>query len=221
MKKVVLGVLFLGCMVVLGGCASHYRDTALFYRDGRAKPLVAVLPVINSAGAQKVAWDVCEELTEGLRHQITDSSKIYLVDTAASVRCAETLNAPRLEQFPAGIKEGLSPAEFVIVAELLNQQQMPYGLQKAPSKKAHLKQVGADLALSMRIRVIDLRGDAPTVVLQEVVTENYDVAKAYLHTDYKRMAWGTPAYKCTPMGMAHAKLISEVIAHAEGYIGVN
>ena len=44
------------------------------------------------------------------------------------------------------------------------------------------------------------------------------VSKAYLNADYVKTPWGTEQYHNTPMGMAHAKIVRELVSHVEGYV---
>lgn len=207
--------------IVCVGCASHYRDTTLFHRTGGTKPIVAVLPMIDNSGEKKVTWDVSEELTERIQKRVVDSAKLYLLKGKGNVHTATLLNSPDPTALPADISQNLGAAEFAIVTELLNQDELLHSHPEASDSKKYLKETGGQLHLAIRMRVIDLRKETPKVVLQEVVVEDHDIMRPYLNIDYRRYRWGGEAYERTPMGMAHSKIVRELVAHAEGYIGAN
>lgn len=217
-----LGLVVLTFTLVLAGCAKHYRDTALYHSSGRAKPLVAFLPVINSSGYE-VKWDVSQELTTEFKNHAAESSRIYLLNNEGALSLAQALNVPEVHTVSQAVYECLSPAEFVVVAELIEDQENIAGLKNAKNAKGarpHLNEVSAELCVAMRIRVVDLRGAQPKLVLQEVVSQNLDYGREYIRTDYNKIPWGSAGYANTPRGMVHNKLICESLAHIEGYIGL-
>lgn len=71
----------------------------------------------------------------------------------------------------------------------------------------------------MRVRILDVRGSEPKIILQEVIDHDHVIPHFYVGCDYEKMPWGTAAFEQTPMGVAHAKIIKELISHVEGYIG--
>lgn len=207
--------------LVCGGCASHYRDATLYHSSGSAKPIVAVLPVIDSTSGNRAHWDLSEELTERIKSRIFDSSKLYLLKDKGDVEIAHLLNVPDPQAIPETVGNSLGAAEFAIVTELLEQNEEVIAHPRATNERTYLNEIAGKMHLAMRIRVVDLRKDKPRVILQEVVMENYDISRPYLNVDYKKSPWGEEAFERTPMGMAHSKIIREVVAHAEGYIGAH
>jgi len=201
------------------GCSQGYRDTTLYQRSGCAKPIIAVMPTIdNTEKEYSVNWNVAHELTEEIRRRIFDSPKLYLLREGGNLEVAKQLNVPSPAALTKKSTDHLGAAEFVVVTELIDQHETPYGLT---NKRPRLEEVGSVLTLAMRVRVIDLRGAEPKVILQEVVNYDHTIARAYLNTDYVKAYWGTEAFDRTPMGMAHSKLIREVVARVEGYIGAS
>lgn len=172
------------------------------------------MPVINNSGVHNLTWDLAKEFTDEIRKRVYDSSRLYLLREGGTLEYAKELNDPNPTNLPFDVKEQMGAAEYVIVAELVDQHETPYGLENRPTHE----QMGAVLSLAMRVRVIDLRKDKPKVILQEMIDYDYIIAQPYLKTDYKRNAWGTEAYEHTPYGMAHSKVIRDLVAHAESYI---
>jgi hypothetical protein len=72
--------------------------------------------------------------------------------------------------------------------------------------------------MGIRLRVIDLRGNAPKVVLQEMIRDSYFVPKTLIPTDYSVEVWGTDNFRKSPMGIAHAQLVQEVATRITDYI---
>lgn len=217
--RVLNGFFLMLVFVATTSCATrHFRDTALYHPSGRAKPLVAVLPVINSVGSGDVGWDLSQEMTEEIRKKVSDSSRIFLFKSQANLAQAIALNSADLGKLSTVESQNLSPAEFVVVTELIDQSQHSKGYKN--EKRTYLNEVGVKVTVAMRLRVIDLRGKEPRVVLQEVVTQTQDVGKGYLGVDYSKTPWGTVAFANTPLGMAHSKIVREIVSHVEGYIGL-
>ncbi len=208
-------ILLAAAAILCSGCANNYRDTTLYQRSGRTKPIVAVMPVINSSDADTPTWDVALELTEEIRKRIFDSPKLYLLRDGGSVTTAQELNTPDPSGLPKNARENLGAAEFVVVAELIDQHETSYGLD---SNRPFLEEVGSVLSVAMRIRVIDVRKGEPQVILQEIINQDHMVSRPYLKTDYTKAHWGTEAFDRTPLGLAHSKVVREIVSRVEGYV---
>ena len=198
------------------GCANSYRDTTLYQKSGRTKPIVAVMPVIDTTASNSYSWDISHELTEEVRRRVFDSSRMYLLREGGSLQTATALNIPDVSALPKDAKQSLGAAEFVVVTELLDQHETSYGLA---SDRPFLDEIGSILSLTMRVRVLDVREDIPKVILQEIVSQDHTIARPYLRTDYSKTPWGTEAFDRTPLGLAHSKLVREVVGRVEGYVG--
>ena len=72
--------------------------------------------------------------------------------------------------------------------------------------------------MAVRIRVLDLRGAHPKVVLQELVKSSYYVPKTLLPINYNEVVWGSEEYATTPMGIAHAEIVGEIVSRLSDYI---
>jgi len=70
----------------------------------------------------------------------------------------------------------------------------------------------------MRIRAVDLRGNKPKVILQELVKDSYYISKNVLHTDYDIIVWGVDEYLSSPMGLAHLSFSKEIAERISDYI---
>jgi hypothetical protein len=212
--------LSLSLLLLCTACARHYGDSTLYQSSGGAKPIVAVLPVIENCESPELSWDISEEMTARITKRVVDSARLYLLKEKKDLALAKKLNHPNPQAIPKGITKSLGAAEYVIVSELIDQSIEPHSHPKA-TQKPHLNEVGATLHLAMRVRVLDVRGEEPKIVLQEVLLEDYEISRPYLFVDYSKAHWGKEAYERTPMGLAHSKIARELVAHVEGYIGAN
>jgi len=203
---------------ICASCAPTYRDTSLYQRSGRQKAIVAVLPVINSATDAEVTWDLSREFTDEIRNRVYDSPKVYLLRDHGSREVAERLNIPNPAMIPVSQVKDLGAAEYAVVTELVEQKESPYGSRSTADDHPLKGNDGYVLNISMRVRVIDLRHDQPKVILQEVMNNEHVIAHAYMSCDYSKTPWGTEAFQRTPLGLAHSKIVRELVARVESYI---
>lgn len=211
MKAFAIALLSLICT----GCAPNCRDTSLYQRTGQIKPIVCVMPVINQTGVHPEQWDFSREFTDEIRKRVYDSSRLYLLRESGSLEFARELNIPNPMEIPSDLRERMGAAEYIVVAELIDQAEKPYGL--GGSRPYH-EEIGSVLSIAMRVRVIDIRKEKPRVILQEIIDYDHIIAKPYLNADYNKAYWGTEAYESTPLGMAHNKVVRELVAHVENYV---
>ena len=72
--------------------------------------------------------------------------------------------------------------------------------------------------MGVRLRILDLRGSEPKIVLQEKIYDSYYIPKTLFPTDYNTVSWGTEEYKNSPLGIAHTRLIKEITTRVSEYI---
>ena len=207
MKRLILTVA--AAALVCGGCARHYGDTSLYQISGRQKAVVAVLPVINQVVLADIPWDLSQELTDEIRKKVYESNRIYLHREPSSLEVAKLLSVPNHQVISRAATESLGDAEYVIVTEIIEQKEKAFRARS---------ELGALMTCALRVRVLDLRQSTPKVILQEVLDKDYVVARPYMYCDYNKMAWGTEAFNYTPMGIAHSRLVRELVGRVEAYI---
>jgi hypothetical protein len=211
-------ILTLGFALLLcEGCARTCHDTTLYDRSGRQKHIVAVLPVIDNTGEKNLTWDLSRELTDEIRKRVYESKKIYLLREGGNLEIAKMLSTPNSHAIPNSATSSLGETEFAVVAEIIDQEEEPYRVI-ANRSEAKVADVGSILSLALRVRVIDVRGEKPKVILQEVLDNDFVVSRAYMNCDYSKTPWGSEAFTCTPMGMAHNRLIRTLVSRIEAYI---
>ncbi|MCC5833001.1 MAG: hypothetical protein JJU12_08180 [Chlamydiales bacterium] len=191
-------------------CAPRCRDTTLYQSSGRHKAIVAVLPVIDNSQGVDLSWDLSKEFTEEIRKHVYDSPELYLLREHGTREIAERLNTPNPSMISQSLVNDLGAAEFVVVAELIDQSESPC--------IGRFEETGCMLNTAMRVRVLDLRHDKPKVILQEVIDHNHFVPRVLMAGDCSKTPWGTEAFKHTPLGLVHNKIVREVVGRVESYI---
>lgn len=198
-------------LVVIGltACSHSGIDISRYHEDGRAKPIVAIAPMIDTTSFDG-AWSLSEEFTSMIVNQLSQPGEIFV---------------QKQEDFPFSenpfsggdltwMKREFQNQEFVVFLELVEHESIP-----AIKTKKHpaLGEVSTNLNMAVRLRVIDLRG-SPKIVLQEMVRDSYFVPKTLLPTDYSVAVWGTGEYAKSPMGIAHMQLVGEISNRISDYI---
>ncbi|MFN0065903.1 MAG: CT253 family lipoprotein [Chlamydiales bacterium] len=214
--RVLIFVVF--AALTLQSCVRSYNDVGLYEKTGQMKPITIVMPVINRVEGLDLTWDVSRELTDEIRRRVFDSSKLYLLRENGSNELAKTLLVANPKEISPATLNRFGASEFVVVSELIEQNQKSYGLSMHGDKPSRADEIGAVLSLAMRVRVIDRRSVEPKVVLQEILEYDHIISKAYLSVDYVKTHWGTELYQNTPMGLAHNRLVRELVSHIEAYI---
>ncbi|MBM3184368.1 MAG: hypothetical protein FJZ64_03590 [Chlamydiae bacterium] len=190
----------------LGGCAT--QDSTIitrFHDDGRAKPVV-VLPSMIDTSCFDVSWSLSEELTSIIADSLKKGGKIFLQSQEDSTFSAN----PFAGDF-GWMKTEFPDHEFAVFLELAEHE-------FASSENSSGEELANNLKMGIRIRVVDLRGGSPKIVLQEIVRDSYYIPKTLLPTDYSTITWGSEEYRKSPMGTAHGQIAREVAARVSEYV---
>ena len=191
------------------GCTRTGDFITRYHEDGRAKPIAAIAAMIDTASFE-APWSISEELTSMIVAQIGQSGKIYVVSKED-----ESFAENPFHQDLSWMKREFPNQEFAVFLELVEHEIVPASKAK---KDLPSQEVSSNLNMSVRLRVIDVRGQSPKIVLQEIVKDSYFIPKTLLPTDYNRVTWGTAEFSKTPMGIAHAELVREVATRVSDYI---
>ncbi len=205
----VLTSLMIGLFAVSSCNRCCDEKTTRFHEDGRAKPVVAITSMIDTTSFD-APWSLSEEFTSLVFNQISSNGEIF-------VQAHEEF-PPSENPFNADIswmKREFPSQEFAVFLELVEHDIVPVTKAK---KNFNPYEASTNLEMAVRIRVIDLRGAQPKIVLQEMVRDSYFVPKTILPTDYSVLGWGTSEYRKTPMGIAHSQLALEIGNRISEYI---
>ncbi|MDN3509603.1 MAG: hypothetical protein P0S93_06305 [Candidatus Neptunochlamydia sp.] len=205
-------------LFTLLGCSSkgNYEHATRFHDDGRAKPIVAFVPVFDRSES-KLGWSLSEEFTDSLKNRLIKRNN-FCVSTPSDINAAIADLSAENNPFAADvswIKEVFENHEYAVFTELVEHDIHPKEL-----KGNFLDKItpSSELAMTMRIRVFDLRGTNPEVILQEFVHQNHIVPKPANINDLNPERWKKISYSVSPMGLAHAQLSKEVVKRIEDYI---
>lgn len=202
LSTVILSVLAVGC--------SHTSDfMTRYHEDGRAKPVAAIASMIDTTSFD-ANWSLSEELTSMVVAQVGQSGKIFVIPKGD-----DSFAENPFGQELSWVKRDFSGQEFVVFLELVEHEISPVSKWK---KETPLQEVSSNLNMAVRLRVIDVRGQSPKVVLQEMVRESYFIPKTLIPIDYNVSNWGSPEFQKTPMGIAHAQIVQEIGARVSDYI---
>lgn len=179
-----------------------------FYEDGRAKPAIAIAPVIDATSAD-LPWSLSEELTSMVVEGLSQGGRIFVTpkDDLAST------DTPFSNDL-AWIKREFPEDQFVVFLELAEHEIAAI----EPKAASEPFETAMSLNTTVKMRVVDLRSLAPKIVLQQQVRGSYFIPKNIVPTDYSVSGWGTKEFLRTPMGQAHKQLVQEIALRINDYI---
>ena len=184
---------------------------SLYHEDGRAKPAVAVASMIDTTSFD-CAWSLSEEITSMVVDKIAHTGKIF-VQSSVDSPFAENPFGNDL----AWMKREFQNQEFVVFLELVEHNMTPVTRGKK-SQPIYSQEMASNLNSAVRVRVIDLRGHTPKIVLQEMIRDSYYIPKMIIPVNYNEIVWGSNEYQSTPMGIAHHQLIQEIVTRVSDYV---
>ncbi len=200
-------------VLLLAGCSGRKEtEQSLFYNDGTPKPIVAFVPLIDHSD-HDLPWDLSEELTQGLKEKLLQKEKLFLVTVPKKQAQASEENNPFGPDI-SWMKTIYPRKDFVVFMELIEHKEVPL----YPKSESSPEESPAELKTSLRVRVVDLRGNEARVILQELVHDTQYIPKQFTRYNLFQVPWGREMYGITPLGLAHAKLAKEVAARIEDYI---
>lgn len=209
-----LGIILLGA----ASCNKSPNDNQQAMRSDHpqgVKPVVALVPVFDHT-VNDLPWSLSDELTWTIHYQLTQKDKLYLVDMQKVYAAAKKVSS---KNHPFGTdlawtKKAFAGSEFVIFLELTEHEEVPVRHGKTGS----IQDSAAHLNMSVRIRVVDLRGEEPRIALQEIIHDSHHIPKQFTRVNFNQVPWGKDSFTISPLGLAHAKLSKEVTARLEDYI---
>lgn len=192
----------------LVGCTRQTDYMTRFHEDGRAKPIAAIAPMIDTSSFE-LPWSISEELTSMISSQIRHNGKIFVVSKEDDTFSDNPFGADL-----SWIKREFSDQEFAVFLELVEHEIVP----ATKSKNDLAQEISSHLNMAVRLRVVDNRSATPKIVLQEIVKDTYFIPKSLAPDDYNKMTWGSPTFTKSPMGIAHAQLTRELTNRISDYI---
>lgn len=198
-------------LLALAGCCckSNTKSNELtrFYEDGRAKPIIAIPSMIDSSSCD-LSWSLSEELTSMIVRKISDSGSVCVISGDDLSFSGNPFSSDL-----SWMKREFCDHEFAAFVELVEHEMVPVN-----SSSELPFETAMNLKMAMRLRVVDLRGSTPQIVLQEMVRDTYYIPRNQIPVDYKVVVWGDGEYNSSPMGIAHVQLVQEVSTRIKEYL---
>ena len=197
------------------GNKNNNLQTLRYHDDGRAKPVVTIVPMIDSS-SYEISWSISDEFTLLIKDKLLKQGDLFIQNN-------ENIHLSN-DDNPFGsnlgwVKKSFHSSEFVVFLELVEHEDVPLiKTVKDPSKISEAKKAAVNLNVAMRLRIMDVRGDSPKIVLQEIIKDHYYIPNYMERTDYNITHWGTEEYKTSPMGIAHAQFSKHVIERINDYV---
>jgi hypothetical protein len=204
--------------LIASGCGGDGSSNDQAYRQEplKNKPVVSVVPVIDNT-KNDYDWNLSDEFSSAIYYRLSQHSRLSIVD-AHKVRAKTKKLGERNNPFGPDIswvKSSFPGDEFVVFLELVEHEEVLNQNRKKPSDP---KNCSADLNMTMRARVFDLRGSEPKVILQELVHDTHFIPRPFTRENFYQVAWGDESYSISPIGLAHAKFTKEIALRIEDYI---
>lgn len=216
MLKTILSVLL---VVTAFSCSGpRYVDYFPYHDDGRTKPKVVLLPIIDSTNS-KFPWNVSDELSQCLYYELMNSGELYVMPPE---ECgAGWQQRENIDFFATDLSfvQNFGNADFLVAMELIEHSVLPsQSCCKGTSNTPDNHPFNHNLCARVRIKVIDMRCDQPRIALYEIVKGDFATAPPYDQVDYEKNCWGNKGYYITPCATVHQRLISNLALRLEQVI---
>ena len=212
-----IGAFLLG-LICFTGCTHTdvYEQKTRFHKDGRAKPLVTLVPVFDRSEAA-VGWSLSEEFTDHMRQRLLKTQRFYLntpEELNAMIASLTPAHDPFAEQ-PDWIGTTFAGQEFVVFADIVD-----HFVEPKSESQHFLDKLGPshELTLTIRIRVFDVRKKRPQIILQELVSRQYSMPELKHLEEKGNQYWQKATFPLSPLGLAHMQMAKEISKRIEEYI---
>jgi hypothetical protein len=201
------------------GCQKDSNEQTAYQSRPEIRPCVTLVPVINNTKIDETfVWSLSDEFTSSI-FSCLSQGPLYL-ESLPKVR--EMVKKCKEPQNPFGtdvswIKKAFEKEQFVVFLELIKHEEI---LKKPNAQEIDPKSCSADLLLSMRIRIFDLRKEQPQVVLQEIVNGSHFIPRQFTTINFEQTPWGDDNFNFSPLGLAHWEFTKEIASRIEDYIGL-
>ncbi len=204
-------------LTLVTGCSLHLvtQEDNVEQTQTSLKPIVAIVPVIDHTKDSE--WNLSDEFTYCINHQLAQKNHLFLADldkTRAITQQLVSMQNP-FGQDISWLKKTFSHQEFVVFLELVEHNEVA---RQDDKKIVDSAKCSAELLMTMRIRVFDLRKDEPKVVLQELVHESHFIPRPFTRSNFQQEKWGHEMFIISPMGLAHSHFIKHICNRLEDYI---
>jgi hypothetical protein len=213
---------FIPCAALLaliaGGCNDNNQNSSTAYHQPnvQAKPIVSIVPIIDNTN-HNCTWNLSDELSSSIYVRIAQNDNV-IVNKSSQVRGKAKQISEGQNPFGPDIswvKKIFQGDQFVAFLELVEHEEVPRQDRKNPTDPENCS---ADLKMSMRIRVIDIRENEPRIVLQELLHDSHYIPRPFNQVNFFQVSWGDDFFSISPIGMAHADFTKAIANRIEDYI---
>ncbi len=205
--KNLLFALFAIFAVSCGG--SRYVDYFPYHDDGKPKPKVALVPVVDSCGC-KLPWDMSQEMSQGVYYQLMNVGELYVMSADEIGFVWNKRDSIDFFGTDMSYAKEFCNSDFIVALELIEHSVRPL----EGNSNHSCNQI---LTMRMRTKVIDVRRSCPKVVLYEIIKSEYIVAKAG-PIDFGTTCVGSNGYLMTPCGILHQRMVCNICERLEKVI---
>ncbi|MBP9840875.1 MAG: hypothetical protein KBC64_00440 [Simkaniaceae bacterium] len=200
-------------LITLVGCYQSNKEVGeLYHDDGRVKPRVALLPIYDRSG-EEFAWSLSDELTHAIYQRIVNRGSLCIADLVEMKKAMPNMN-PFGHEF-GWLKKSFPEQEFIVFSELVEHNIHP---KQSHSSFFDKLTPSCELDMTIRLRIFDLRGDSPEIILQEIIRQTHLIPKQEAITDQDPGKWKHKTYAVSPLGFSHYQLSKEMVSRIEDYI---
>jgi hypothetical protein len=207
----------LGLTLILIGCNKKSDDsTAFLEAKASNRPIVAIVPILDHSRSD-LNWNVSQELTQAIRKRLVSRNQLYVIgeDTFASKASKALSSHDPFELETSWVRKSFTPNEFVVFMDLVEHNETPI---LATERPLETQDTPAELTLSVRVRVFDVRDKTPKIVLEEIVQQSHHIPRQFTKTNFNQVPWGHETFDVSPLGIAHDMLCKEIASRVEDYI---
>ena len=220
MSRVIFSLSIPLLALIAGGCNDQHQNQSQTCSQSlsHGKPIVSIVPILDNT-ENDLTWNLSDELSSSIYNRLAQRDRIA-INKASQVRNKmKHLKEARYPFDPdiSWVKNIFNGDQFVVFLELVTHEEVPKQDRK---KKIALQNCSADLNMSMRIRVIDLRGNQPCIVLQELFHDSHFIPRPFTQENFLQVAWGDDCFSISPIGLAHSAFTKEIASRIEEYIQV-
>ncbi len=208
--------LYLFFLLTFSSCDySKQSATQLVYEDGRHKPQLTLLSVIDKS-LHHLPWDLSEEFHQALFQELKTYASLYLkpIDSFSEIAdlngLTKKLQRTPLDPIDLGVK-----TEFLVSAEIIEHH---ISIQPQKIILSHPEAQSQLLQMQVRLKVFDIRKQPQELILSEIVNHELHIPWQHSTVNYNKIRFKMSAYKNTPFALAHKQLSQKVAKKIHDYV---
>ncbi|MGC1877808.1 MAG: CT253 family lipoprotein [Rhabdochlamydiaceae bacterium] len=214
MSRFILSISLLA--LIVGGCNDDQQ--ACTQSQGAQKPVVSIVPIIDNT-KNDYEWNLSDELSCSIYTRIAQKDHVT-VNKASTVRHKIKQIAEGQNPFGPDVswmKKVFQGDQFAVFLELVEHEEV---FNQDLKKRSEPQYCSSDLNMTMRVRVLDLRGDEPKIVLQELIHDSHYIPRPFTQANFFQVTWGDECFNISPLGLAHSDFTKEIASRIDDYISM-